>query len=143
MKTTKKTNKHAELPKPIIALDYDGTITLNVPFWVDFINRAEMAGFAVAIVTMRYPEEKESMDHRILAHPWIITTERHAKREFCAAFGVHPAIWIDDQPNFILFDAADARTAPVLDVGGIQALRAAQDDLKEEFKNNPPTVRPQ
>jgi hypothetical protein len=95
--------------KPIIALDYDGTITLNIPFWINFIKQAEEAGFRVCIVTMRYPDEKDSMDDRVLeACPWLVTTQRRAKKEFCALFGIYPAIWIDDRPEFLLFDAADA-----------------------------------
>lgn len=112
--------------KPLIALDYDGTITTNIPFWVNFIKLAEAAGYAVAIVTMRYPSEKSSMDQRILdACPWVITTERRAKKEFCALFGVHPAIWIDDNPFWILMDAGDAGHVPLLDDESINA-RAAQ-----------------
>lgn len=110
----------------LIALDYDGTITVNIPFWIDFIKRAETAGMSVVIVTMRTPEEKATMDERVLdACPWIVPTSRQAKRDYCAAYGIHPDIWIDDNPAWIFMDAADR--APQ------QAVNTAQSDLKQEL----------
>lgn len=111
--------------KPLIALDYDGTITSHIDFWLGFIKSAEAAGFQVCIVTMRYPHEKDSMDPRVLdACPWVVTTERQAKAEFCSRFGIHPNIWIDDQPFFLYLDAqgavkrpAESRSPLVHDIG--------------------------
>lgn len=90
---------------PIIAIDYDGTITTNIPFWENFIKQAEEAAFRVCIVTWRTHEElhsgksMEPIDDRItdVCH-WIIPTARTGKAEFCARYNIFPAIWIEDNP---------------------------------------------
>lgn len=117
-----------EEKKPLIALDYDGTITTNVDFWLQFIKMAELAGYRICIVTMRYPSEKVTMDQRVVdACPWIVTTERNAKAEFCTKFGIEPDIWIDDQPFFIYMDAKGAKKTE----SGI-ILMEAPDDSEEQ-----------
>lgn len=115
--------------KPIIALDYDGTITTNVEFWMHFIMLSQDAGYAVAIVTMRTWEEKQTMDEWVQTHPWIITTSRRAKQEFCASFGIVPSIWIDDNPAWIYTDAADATDADTV-------VPQAQLDMQQAFLNS-------
>lgn len=91
----------------LFALDYDGTVTADVDLWVMFIKLLEARGHEVVIVTMRHFEELESMDSRITdVCSWIVPTGRRAKMQFCSEFGINPDIWIDDQPHFILLDAA-------------------------------------
>jgi len=91
--------------KPVIALDYDGTCTTNIPFWAKFIALADAAGYHVLLVTMRTPEECAHIDPRISSQCDIIPTSRKAKREFLDELDIDPVIWIDDQPDFILMDA--------------------------------------
>lgn len=94
--------------KPIVALDYDGTVTLNVPMWIEIIKQFQQNGFEVIIVTWRTHNECignrafGAIDSRIreLVHR-IVPTERKAKQEFCAAYGIHPTLWIDDNPMAI------------------------------------------
>jgi hypothetical protein len=85
--------------RPIIALDYDLTCTLNIPFWQHFTRMAHSAGFDVMIVTARHPErlEEPHRDFGDLAKR-IIATAHQAKLPFCKTLGITPAIWIDDQP---------------------------------------------
>jgi hypothetical protein len=94
--------------KPLIALDYDQTCTLNIPFWAKFIDDALLAGFQVLIVTMRYQWECDDIDPRISNRCDILPTARQAKKEYCEAAGIYPAIWIDDSPHFIFLDAQGA-----------------------------------
>lgn len=90
----------------IIALDYDGTVTRDHEFWLKFIEDSHNRGHIVYLVTMRYPHEESSIDQKIKdAVKQVILTSRHAKRAFCSKLGIHPHIWIDDQPDFILLGA--------------------------------------
>jgi len=91
-----------------IALDYDGTITTNVPFWAFFIKRARDFGYQVVLITMRTPEEAKDIDERILdTGIKVIPTSRQAKADYCREHGIDVKIWIDDNPHWILLDAAD------------------------------------
>jgi hypothetical protein len=101
--------------KKIIALDYDETCTLAIPFWAKFIDQAFLAGFHVLIVTMRYPEECSDIDPRISNRCDVLPTSRQAKKDFCADLGIFPAIWIDDSPQFVFIDAIGAAPKPVVE----------------------------
>lgn len=91
---------------PTIALDYDGTATTSIPFWTAFIHTARASGYKVIMVTMRTPQEAEEIDEHILATGiQVIATSRKGKRHFCSKLGIHPTIWIDDSPEFVLLDA--------------------------------------
>lgn len=92
--------------KLLIALDYDGTYTADPEFWLDFIKMSEARGHEIVVATMRTPEEKETMDDKLLdAIPWVVTTSRKAKKQFLLDYGIAPDIWIDDHPLFLLQDA--------------------------------------
>lgn len=81
-----------------IALDYDGTFTRDPAFWMQFIHNAKAQGHEVKILTMRF--KSEPIEHAIPCD--IIYTGRKAKR----AFFRDADIFIDDQPEFLLMDAA-------------------------------------
>lgn len=78
-----------------IALDYDGTFTVDPVFWLAFIHAAQRRNHTVKIVTMRYPFEP------IDPVPCeVIYTGRKAKR----AFWPEAHIWIDDMPELLFKD---------------------------------------
>ncbi len=78
-----------------IALDYDGTYTLDSKFWQSFIDLAKSNGHEVWIVTMRYPTEP------IDIHEKIVYTSRRAKKSQCERRGYYFDIWIDDSPEWL------------------------------------------
>lgn len=59
---------------------------------------------------MRTPEEVSSMDPALLAVVQVIPTSREAKGPFLQSRGINVDIWIDDNPMFIVADAADRPT---------------------------------
>jgi hypothetical protein len=84
-----------------IALDYDGTYTLDPEFWDLVIALAHSHKHDIRIVTMRKPEMKIEINwppHTLD----VIYTSNKQKREYCDEIGWHPAIWIDDSPEFIV-----------------------------------------
>jgi hypothetical protein len=93
----------------LLALDYDETYTRDPIFWDQVIDLAKSRGHSVICVTMRgdkpweADEVREALQDRVEA---IIFTNRKAKRKFVAEAGCYyPSVWIDDSPNFIIFDA--------------------------------------
>ena len=83
-----------------IALDYDGTFTLDPEFWSGFIGLAKLIGADVRIVTHRHEElDKITLDHEVP----IIYTDGVAKKWYCEHRGDYwtPDIWIDDKPKGI------------------------------------------
>lgn len=93
----------------LIALDYDGTYTADPKFWLEFIKFATARGHEVIVATMRNDDELDDMcDELFEVVNRVIPTNRNAKRTFLKSFGIEPHIWIDDQPHFIVVDAAGA-----------------------------------
>ena len=92
----------------LIALDYDDCYTKDPDFWLEVIKLAQSRGHSVLVATMRTFDETQSMCDKLtnLVHQ-VVPTERLAKLPFLAAYGIRPDVWIDDQPQFILLDAAD------------------------------------
>jgi len=82
----------------LVALDYDGTYTLDPRFWDQFIRHAQDHGHVVVCVTMRYPSEPIEMPCQLE----VIYTSRVAKAAFMANIGRKVDIWIDDSPHWIL-----------------------------------------
>lgn len=90
-----------------IALDFDGTFTLDPPMWSRFVGHAKELGHDIRFVTMRYPSESESIaTHAETLGIEIIYTSRQGKLNYCYAQGFRPHIWIDDAPHWVLSDAA-------------------------------------
>ena len=82
----------------LIAIDYDRTFTAAPDMWTDFIRDALRRDFWVVLCTARpFPPQEP------LPIP-VICTGGRAKRDFLAAGGVYPDIWIDDDPASILTD---------------------------------------
>lgn len=88
----------------LIALDYDGTYTMDPELWNIFIKTAKERNATVICVTMRYPYEGDEVLNSIGKHCEVIFTSRCAKREFLLSKKISPDIWIDDQPHFIYID---------------------------------------
>lgn len=84
----------------LIALDYDGTYTAAPELWDAFIAAAERFGHQVACVTMRFPSEPVEIACE------VIYTGRLAKKPFMDGLGRKVGIWIDDNPAWVLYDAA-------------------------------------
>lgn len=66
-------------------------------------------GHNVYCVTMRYTKEaapiREAIGNKV---DGIFCTGRKAKRQFMYARGIRIDVWIDDEPGWIINDAADA-----------------------------------
>lgn len=93
-----------------LALDYDDTYTLDPEFWDVFLSNARHRGHKVYIVTMRYPEEAVH-EYASMRADRVVYTSRKAKRPHLRALGLEIDVWIDDSPEFVLFDANDATLA--------------------------------
>jgi len=91
----------------LIALDYDNTYTADPELWDSFITMSQGRGHRVIVATMR----DETLEGKIvkidlgLKADDIIFTNRKAKKPFLAAMNIHPDIWIDDIPEFIVANA--------------------------------------
>lgn len=97
-------------PRLNIALDFDGTWTLNPKMWTKVVEAMDAAGFDVWIVTMRKvgPELEEVREAVQGAKiKGIIGTDRKAKKLYVDQH--HPMlyfhVWIDDNPFWIINDA--------------------------------------
>jgi hypothetical protein len=92
-----------------IALDYDDTYTRDPNAWNEFIDLMHRNDHTVYCVTMRYPNEaqavRDALGKRV---DGIFCTGRKAKRPFMFARGIRIDVWIDDEPSWIITDAADA-----------------------------------
>lgn len=84
----------------LIAIDYDGTFTRHPDLWVGFIEGASRLGHEVVICTARaFPPDTA----RHMSTPFYCTAGQ-AKRDYLASLGLHPDVWIDDDPQSILTD---------------------------------------
>ena len=92
-----------------IAIDYDGTITSDLKMFTAIIHLMKEAGHTPIIVTMRYPHEEDSILNNMVSKMGndisVYYTGRKAKKAFMAEIGIFPAIWIDDNPNWIYQDS--------------------------------------
>lgn len=87
-----------------IALDYDGTFTLDPNLWCFFLGMCKARGHDVRIITMRKPEMPIAWPDDLnegYKVP-VIYTSNMQKREYCESVGFHVDIWIDDTPEFIV-----------------------------------------
>lgn len=84
----------------LIAIDYDGTYTADPRMWEAFIVGTNHLGHEIVICTGRaFPPNHEFA-------PWVTVhcTAGQAKRDYLATLGIHPDVWIDDDPQSILTD---------------------------------------
>lgn len=94
----------------IIAIDYDGTYTKDPDLWLAFIEKAQARGHKVILVTMRENAEAgpgwSPIDERLL---FIVDedyyTDLEAKKPYLDRLGIKPDIWIDDSPEWVIFNA--------------------------------------
>lgn len=84
-----------------IALDYDGTYTLDPVVWNEFIDMMLASGHDVRVVTHRH-HELDCVDDQFMIP--VIYTDGVAKKWYCEHRGDFwtPDVWIDDRPKGIL-----------------------------------------
>ncbi len=90
----------------LVALDYDGTYTLDPLLWDKVIGLFHTRGHEVICVTMRYPSEGAEVESSIGMKCKIIFTERNAKKSHLRKLSIYPDVWIDDTVEWILMDAS-------------------------------------
>lgn len=86
--------------RPIIAMDFDETYTLNPVAWDSVLRTLSRSGFDVHIVTFRHPNERPE-DLKCLSdqgYP-LHFTGRVTKRKYMASKGLRVAVFIDDLPE--------------------------------------------
>lgn len=82
----------------LLAIDYDGTYSMDPYFWRTFILSAAAEGHTVILATSRDTVEFLPAINGIAE---MIACGPTHKRKACAALGRFPDIWIDDQPETI------------------------------------------
>jgi hypothetical protein len=90
----------------VVCIDYDGTFTecpgaLNI-----LIQQLKYRNWSVIGCTMRYSEEADGrtdLFSRLVDKLYF--TGRTAKRPYLESLGINVTIWIDNQPEYILYDA--------------------------------------
>lgn len=84
-----------------IAVDFDETISDNIPGWLSIMNIMKRVGYNVLIVT--YREEEDSKDLQFLLDYGykIFYTAGIAKKGYMDCLGIDIAIWVDDKPEKI------------------------------------------
>lgn len=90
----------------VIALDWDGTVTMDLDGWLGFVRWMNNQGHSVYIVTMRYPSERDPDMAQF--SPYIravVFTQRGAKKPTMDRLGVTVNVWVDDNPRAVLEDA--------------------------------------
>jgi len=97
----------------LIALDHDGTYTLDPAFWLGFIADARAHGHAVHIVTLRHAEHDRLRDEKLLIDRGcqVIYCDGRPKIEVAKERGYRYDIWIEDDP------AAVHRGSPLTPAG--------------------------
>jgi len=90
--------------KILFALDYDDTYTLDPDLWLRIIDMILAAGHELIIATMRCHWERDDMDPRLLEKVAVQFCCGKAKKPTLARQGLHPHIWIDDRPDWIIGD---------------------------------------
>ncbi len=99
--------------KMLFAFDYEGTISEDIEMWLVIIAMIKARGHDVLIASMCTFAGKQKMDERVLdLVPWIVPTSGLAKLPFLANVGIHPDVWMDDQPQALFLDADKAFATP-------------------------------
>lgn len=98
-----------------IALDFDGTFTLDPGFWYSFVRKAQTIGHQVWIVTARdeindgIAWRKVMADARPPLPPCpceIIFCDGRTKRKVTRELGIEIDVWIDDNPAGIILPSS-------------------------------------
>ena len=92
--------------KLLFCLDYDETYTVDPVLFKAFIQLLQSRGHRVIVATMRYEDEGQPIvDDLGDIVETIIFTGRKAKVKFIHEAGYYPSIYIDDSPEWLMFDA--------------------------------------
>lgn len=93
----------------VACFDYDGTITADRTTMEGVMRLMAQAGWKVIVCTMRYdrPEEKDTDLERLAITYPVYFSGRMAKAVYLSKMGIHPTIWIDDTPAWIMCNAGD------------------------------------
>lgn len=96
------------MTQKIVALDYDGTTSLDIDTFIEVSDILLKAGFIVYVVTMRFTNEPvpTMLSERLP----VIYTGRKGKDLFMKNLGLPVSIWIDDNPYFVLMDAYEEQS---------------------------------
>ena len=89
----------------IICLDYDGSYEKFPELFETIIEKSHELGYKVIMATMRFETEREPLLNAIAERIPVFYTGRHSKMTFLMKLGIHPDIWIDDNPRFLFEDA--------------------------------------
>lgn len=86
-----------------IAIDFDGTWTLDPWFWSNFADSCFDVGHQLFLVTRRRPDEPIDRIANYLHHTPVqfIYCSGEFKRVHCESVGIKIDIWIDDEPGTI------------------------------------------
>ena len=95
----------------IIAIDYDGTYTVDPDLWRAFIERAQARGHVVVMVTGRSNEGQFGAEVRRAVNGLvpIVFAAQMWKRHAAQLAGFDVSIWIEDHPEAV------APPSPLLD----------------------------
>lgn len=86
----------------LIAIDYDDTFTRDSLMWGAFISHAVARRHRVVVCTGRaFPPTDDFLWSQRVE---VYCTGGQAKRDYLAAQGLRPDVWIDDDPASILTD---------------------------------------
>jgi hypothetical protein len=87
-----------------IALDFDGTFTLDRDWWSAFIMSAQSRGHTVDIVTIRHPEADRLILHEHLENLGclLVYCDGEPKEKVAERLGIKYDVWIDDRPRGII-----------------------------------------
>ena len=81
-----------------IALDWDGTVTKDEPFWRRFAENAQASGHRVYVVTKRYSYESVYL----LDDVEVIYCDRRVKAAVMNEKNIRIDVWIDNDPGGII-----------------------------------------
>lgn len=94
----------------VIAIDYDGTYTVDPDLWRAFIERAQARGHTVVMVTGRSNEGQYGAEVRrdVRGLVPIVFAAQMWKRDAAQLAGFDVSVWIEDHPETI------AKAPPIL-----------------------------
>jgi len=93
--------------QPVVAVDFDETISDAPQVWLQTMKCLETGGYQVVVVTWRspttYPEDLQFLLDKGYK---VFYTSFKSKRQYMESLGIKVAIWIDDNPWAVDNDAA-------------------------------------
>ena len=92
--------------RQVFSLDFDDTFTADPELWTHFINKAQVLGHSVYIVTARDNSESNlrEIKNAVGSGVPVIMTGNQQKRSHCIENDIEIDIWIDDYPEAIVGD---------------------------------------